>query len=129
MHGEDCECNGFCFGEKEGIVYLSDISRMPTKTLEYIKSWKERKARSDSKFSLLVLDCLFFQGEHNTHFCLDDCVKLVRELKPERVLLVGMSCDSVPEHSEANKILRKLFEDDGIDCQLAYDGQKIHFDL
>ena len=82
------------------MLYLSDISRMPKPTLEYIKSWAK-----ETGISVLILDSLLYNRAHSTHFGLDQAAELVKVLKPKSTYLVGMSCDSFPPHDEANKAL------------------------
>ena len=95
VHGEDCVCNGFTFGKTQGVLYLSDLSRIPKKTADYIDDWSSGIVARGGEFSLLVLDCLFFSRgvTHNTHFCLDDVENMLKNMKrkPEKVLLVGMA--------------------------------------
>ena len=114
-HGEDCSCLGFSFGP---VIYLSDISRLTPEAASFIFTWQKTNT-----LDLLVLDCLFFKGSHNTHYALDDVAKLVAKLNPKKTVLVGMSCDSVPAHDEANKMLKLNFPKH--DVSLAYDGLKI----
>ena len=56
-----------------------------------------------------------------SHLGLPQALDLIRELKPQRTLLVGMSCDL--EHHATNRELAELRATEGIDVQLAYDGQ------
>ncbi|XP_020599785.1 putative hydrolase C777.06c isoform X2 [Phalaenopsis equestris] len=64
MHGEDYVCLGFLFGRKSRIAYISDVSRFPV-TTEHVIS-KDGGGQLD----LLILDTLYKEGSHNTHFCL-----------------------------------------------------------
>lgn len=121
IHGEDCTCFGFSFGTKEKVLYLSDISWMPADTSNFISSLGE--------IDILVLDTLFFFRSHNTHFGLKEAEELIREIKPKKCYLVGMSCDEVPPHDEANALLKKRFSDTPISVELAYDGLTLPVDL
>ena len=124
VHGEDCTCYGFAFGEKDKVLYLSDISRLPVETSEWISNW-----RGGGQIDVLVLDALFMHRQHETHFSLDDAAALIRRLKPKKALLVGMSCDHWLEHDKANEYLRNMFAEDGLEVSLAYDGQTLCLDL
>ena len=48
-------------------------------------------------------------------------VALARRLRPRRTLLVGMG--HAMEHHATNRRLRRLWTEEGLDIQLAYDGQ------
>ena len=48
-------------------------------------------------------------------------VALARRLRPRRTLLVGMG--HAMEHHATNRRLRRLWSEEGLDVQLAYDGQ------
>ena len=71
-------------------LQLSDISRMPQETEEYILG---KLPPTD----ILVVDAItpdrLNQYIHPVHFNLKEALKLVRRLKPRRTYLVGMSCD------------------------------------
>lgn len=117
MHGEDLICNGYAWsldnknGKNMNVVYLSDISRLPDETYEYIM---ENLPETD----VLVLDCLNLTRFNPTHFNLKQSLEVVRRLKPKRTYLVGMSCDSFLPHDEMNKELEAL----DVDVQFAFDG-------
>ena len=52
---------------------------------------------------------------------LSNQVALARRLRPRRTLLVGMG--HAMEHHATNRRLRRLWSEEGLDVQLAYDGQ------
>jgi phosphoribosyl 1,2-cyclic phosphodiesterase len=116
-HGRNYICQGFVFGTGERVAYLSDVSSVPAETFSYL---------TQKPISLLVLDCLF-ETTHAVHFGLNDAAEFVRRLRPKRTLLVGMS-DKF-EHHATNERLRKMFDMDGLDVQLAHDGQYIDLAL
>ncbi len=118
-HGIDCICLGFLFGRKEKCCYLSDISRLTDDTREVIAK--------NSPIDLLIVDALFKVKKHNTHFNLPEALELVRELKPKRALLTGLTHDF--HHEDDNAELALLRESEGIDVQLAYDGMYVPLDL
>ena len=99
---------------------------MPQETSDFISSWTDNHK---TQIDILVLDTLFFFCSHNTHFGLKEAEELIRELKPKKVFLVGMSCDEVPPHDEANALLAKRFSDIETSVELAYDGLMLPVDL
>jgi phosphoribosyl 1,2-cyclic phosphodiesterase len=126
-HGEGYTCMGFAFGGGataaaaggERLVYLSDVSSIPEKTWDRILA-----APTD----VLVLDCLRRSPSHPTHVTLDQSLDIVRRIRPRgRTLLVGMLC--VMEHTESNAALAALKESEGLDVQLAFDGQFFQMNL
>ena len=66
------------------VVYLSDVSRVPPETLE----WLARRP-----IDVLVVDALYKDKPHPTHFSLPEALEFVRRVKPKRAILVGMSDD------------------------------------
>lgn len=123
MHGEDYVCFGFGFGpEGARCAYLSDYTRLlpPTETL--LASWS-----CCGGLALLVLDALNPDGTHPVHASLDQSVALARLLKPRRTLLLGMGHRL--EHYATNRSLRKLWDEEQLDIQLAFDGQLVPLDL
>ncbi|KAL3761674.1 hypothetical protein ACHAW5_002654 [Stephanodiscus triporus] len=118
MHGEDLIANGYAFSldgsnnKKTNVVYLSDISRMPIETENFIM---EKLPPTD----VLVVDALSLDGlDHHTHYNLRQAVELVRRLKPRRTFLVGMSCDRFLPHDDMNRELKAL----DVDIEFAFDG-------
>ncbi|KAI3507273.1 hypothetical protein L1887_22183 [Cichorium endivia] len=63
MHGEDYICLGFSFGKNSKVAYISDISRFIEDTELYISK------KTGQQVDLLILDTLYKNGSHNTHFC------------------------------------------------------------
>jgi len=116
LHGEDLICNGYAFSldgskEKTNVVYLSDISRMPEETEEYILT---KLPPTD----ILVIDALNLYRLNPTHLNLEQALNVVRRLKPKKTYLVGMGCDSFLPHDEMNEQLKRL----DVQIELAYDG-------
>jgi phosphoribosyl 1,2-cyclic phosphodiesterase len=72
-HGEDMDCIGFVFGEKEKCLILSDVSRVPDAT------WKLLEGVG---IDLLVLDFLDWDKAHNTHFSLQQALECARKIAP-----------------------------------------------
>ena len=140
-HGEDYECMGFMFGEHERIAYLSDVSRIPEATdvmlrggpvpgstgdegpRENGQSNGNGTSGDDDRFlDLLIVDCLFMDREHPTHFNFHQSMACIRSLRPKRALLVGMSHDF--DYDSVNERLRTEREVlcGGADVMMARDG-------
>eukprot|EP00802_Teleaulax_amphioxeia_P016682 Tamp_16806.p1 GENE.Tamp_16806~~Tamp_16806.p1 ORF type:complete len:334 (+),score=69.23 Tamp_16806:25-1002(+) len=118
-HGKDCICYGFAFGERERVVYLSDLSAVQADTLEEL---------GRRHIHLLVLDSLLPDKDATTHIGLPSALDLVKLLRPSRTLLVGMS-HSFGDHDVMNKMLRDTLKEDALDVQLAHDGLRLFVDL
>jgi len=121
-HGRDYLCNGYVFGRTEKVAYLSDVSEIPDSTMSYLKS-------IEGGIDLLVLDALFYSRPHPTHVSVLQAIEIARELRPKRVLLVGVSDEL--DHDEANARLSLLNDGtpDAIDIQYAHDGQCVEMCL
>ncbi|ONK65172.1 uncharacterized protein A4U43_C07F34430 [Asparagus officinalis] len=120
MHGEDYVSLGFLFG-KSRVAYISDVSRFPEST-EYVIS-----KSGAGQLDLLILDTLYKEGSHNTHFCLPQTLDAVKRICPKRALFVGMTHEF--DHEKDNKALAEWSVREGIPVQLAQDGQRIFIDL
>lgn len=121
MHGEDYICLGFLFGEKYRIAYISDVSRFLPETEHYISK------DSGGQLDLLILDTLYKNGSHNTHFCFSQTLEAVKKLKPKQAFFIGMTHEF--DHQRDNEILAEWSKREGIPVQLAHDGLKIPVDL
>ena len=145
-HGEDMICLGFAFSLKHvnvskrshsfnnptnhkesffenekkvtNIVYLSDISRMLSKTESFIM---EKLPPTD----ILIIDSLLRHRRHSTHYNLDQAIAMARTLGAKKTYIVGMNCDDFKPHDEMNKELALL---DGVSVQLAHDGLLLEFE-
>jgi phosphoribosyl 1,2-cyclic phosphodiesterase len=115
MHGEDLICMGYMFGKRDVVLYLSDISRMLPESMAVIKA--------RGTITLLIIDALRIEETYITHYSLRDAVALARELRPTRTLCIGMSQEF--DHEEVNASLAKLWREEALDVQLAYDGQML----
>ena len=117
QHGADYVCFGFGFGPAdERVVYLSDYTTLLPATEEVLYRWSE-----EGSIALLVLDALRWASPHPVHACALESIELARKLRARRTLLVGMSHGM--EHEGTNARLRSLLAVEGLDVQLAYDGQ------
>lgn len=113
-HGEDYICMGLAFGTVKKVLYLSDVSMVPSSTMKRISAM--------GSIDILVVDTLFTK-RHPTHFCLSQALDLVRTIRPKRTLLVGLSDEF--EHFETNAKLKRLLVEEDLDVQLAYDGLSV----
>lgn len=112
MHGEDLISLGFAFRVgSQNIVYLSDISRMPPQTLEYIQN---KLPRTD----VLIVDALKYQSLHPVHYSMEQAIELAKVLRPKQCYLIGMDCDDFPPHDAMNAELKQKYGN----IQLAHDG-------
>lgn len=82
-------------------AYITDCSGIPDASKDRLRN-----------LDLLVLNALGFEP-HATHFCLDDALKMVGELKPRRTLLTHINHKF--DHDTVNRQLPENVE-------LAYDG-------
>jgi len=133
-HGDDLISHGFAFSLHPGpslssssrsmnVVYLSDISRMVPKTLEFIQ--KELPPTD-----ILIVDSLNWDKTHPVHYSLEQAVDLSRTLQPRmRTYLIGMSCDKFLPNDEMNAYLRETYGNGGGDRNdndgaivMAHDG-------
>lgn len=115
-HGKDYTSFGFLFGR---VVYISDVSRVYERTMKVL----DELAASEGGVELLVIDALKLNEAHVSHFGHHEAVALARRLRPKQTLLVGMN-HSI-EHHATNRVLREYLQSDGLDIQLAYDGQSV----
>jgi phosphoribosyl 1,2-cyclic phosphodiesterase len=112
-HGHPFSALGFRIGDA---CYLPDVSEIPESTMALMGGTK-----------LLILDALRPKRLHRSHLTLEQAVDYVRKLRPERALFTDMTHDY--DHESTNADLAKLKASDGIDVQLAFDGQLVSIDL
>ena len=120
LHGDPYICFGFSFGTATTVLYLSDVSSIPSYTLSHLTSLPP--------FDILIIDCLLpTKKEHFSHFCLDQMFSTAILLQPKHTYGVGMYCSL--EHHQTNKWLQEKFgalskeERGGMETiQLAWDG-------
>ncbi len=72
-------CMSFVFNKK--LAYASDLHDIYKKDLKYFK-----------KLKFLVIDCLRY-SKHPAHLNFDDCIKLIKYLKPQRAILTNLHAD------------------------------------
>lgn len=121
VHGEDYISLGFLFGRRSRIAYISDVSRFPAST-EYAIS-----KSGGGQLDLLILDTLYKEGSHNTHFCFPQTLDAVKRICPKRALLIGMTHEF--DHQKHNQELAEWSSREGIPVQLAFDGLQVFVDL
>lgn len=125
FHGEDYpHMLAFEFGLQEHrFVYMSDVSRIPERTLGLLKS--------GPTIETMVLDCLFLDKRHNTHVNFMESMEILAELRPRRALLVGLSHD-FDHRSFAAVIEAKRAKDPrlaGTIVALAHDGLRVPIEV
>jgi phosphoribosyl 1,2-cyclic phosphate phosphodiesterase len=86
------------------VAYITDCNKIPDQTKDKIKG-----------LDLLILNALRYEP-HATHFCLDEALAMVEELKPKRALLTH-----VTHQFEHHKVNGELPEH----VRLAYDGLEV----
>ncbi|XP_071739558.1 putative hydrolase C777.06c [Rutidosis leptorrhynchoides] len=121
MHGEDYICLGFSFGKKNKVAYISDISRFIEETEQYLSK------KGDQQLDLLILDTLYKNNSHNTHFCFPQTLEAIKRLQPKRAYLVGMTHEF--DHYKDNEFLQDWSKREGIQVQLAHDGLRLPIQL
>lgn len=121
IHGEDFICNGYAFtitnsttGKKSTVLYLSDMSRMPPETMNFIQN-------KLPPIDIFVVDSLLQHKDHPVHYSLNQAITLADEIKAKQTYIVGINCDDFPDHDIMN---RKLSEKHPT-IQLAHDGLSI----
>merc|ERR1711972_1166924 len=82
------------------------------------------KAAAEAGIDLLVVDALS-RKNHVSHFSLSEALDFLRQLKPKRAFLVGMSSCELGDHDEVNEELATLRASEGLDVQLAHDGLQL----
>lgn len=108
-HGGDYISLGYSFGREGEFVYISDVKIIPPESMAYLQSIK--------KIKILVIDCLDLADGIFPHMGLEDCLKLIDILKPEKCYFTGMCC-AVGMHEEADAAV----EARSSIASLAYDG-------
>lgn len=117
QHGADYVCFGYGFGPEDArVVYLSDFTAILAETDVILRRWS-----AEGGIELMVLDALRWDQTHPVHASALESIDLVRRYRPKRALLVGMG--HTMEHEETNRVLRQMLAGEGLDVQLAYDGQ------
>ena len=112
-HGNPHSAFGYRFGD---VSYLPDVSEIPEATIT-LMNWTR----------LLILDALRPRRPHRSHLTLEQALDYVRKLRPDRALLTDMTHDY--DHETTNAELARLRATEGIDVQLAYDGQLVEAPL
>lgn len=77
------------------------------------------------KIHLLIVDALFPDRQHNTHFSLEEAIQCIERLQPKKAYITGMS-DLFEYHRHNHELKeRKAKGTITVDIQLAYDGLRI----
>jgi len=120
-HGKGYIALGYRFGR---VAYISDANAILEKTwpLLQLDDLKDNKEKQKG-LELLVLDILRPKETHFSHFCEAEALEIVKKLRPQKTLVIGMNHEF--DHETTNERYKKLLFD-GIDVQLAFDGQVIN---
>lgn len=112
LHGEDFVSMGFELGQEANVrfIYLSDVSRIPPETMAYLKS---------RPIDVLMIDGLTLQAIHGTHMNLQQAKDVIRELKPLKSYITGMS------HDFDYHVLNPQLLMEELEIEMAYDGLEI----
>mmetsp|Transcript_69601 Transcript_69601/g.215174 ORF Transcript_69601/g.215174 Transcript_69601/m.215174 type:complete len:357 (-) Transcript_69601:85-1155(-) len=125
VHGEDYHYMlAFEFGaQPHRFIYMSDVSRIPDKTMEALKA--------GGQIETMVLDCLFLDRQHSTHVNFHGAMEILAELRPRRALLVGMAHDFDHRNFQATIEARRDADPRlaGTDIRLASDGLRLPLEL
>jgi len=120
-HGRDQGCLGFRFGE---VVYLSDVSYISPKAMDAIRGCR-----------ILIVDALHpGTGSHVSHFCEQQALALVTQLRPIYTFFTGMTHMWDHERDNARLAAWSAAESRRMDGRpvhvaLAYDGLCVPVDL
>lgn len=120
-HGGTYICMGFLIRIQESpkskqfvVAYLSDANDLPDRTWAFLKD--------QPRIDLLVVDLLTKSQRNKSHFHWNQTIDVVRKIRPERAVAVGMTC-SLGMHDEVNEELA-AFDKEGLNLRLAYDGMR-----
>ena len=80
-----------CYIINKKCAYAPDVNYIDSKDLRYLKNLK-----------YFIIDCLRY-NYHPTHFNLDDVLKLIRKVKPQKTILTNLSNEI--DYNEIKKIL------------------------
>eukprot|EP01040_Poterioochromonas_malhamensis_P010719 gene10719-11678_t len=108
-HGGTYVSLGFMIGKVGEFIYISDIKDFPEESWKFLKDIP--------KIKILVLDALNWQGIFS-HMGLDEAIAAAKELNPEMVYFVGMTC-GMGLHDEIEEKIQKEY---GKNYALAFDG-------
>ncbi len=102
QHGD---IDSVCYIIDKKLAYISDANKIYKKDLKYFKNLR-----------YLIIDCLRFK-EHPSHFNLNGCLNLVKELSPNKTILTNLHSDL--DYNKLKKILPSKIVP-------AFDGLKIN---
>eukprot|EP00386_Alphamonas_edax_P013329 GDKI01041210.1.p1 GENE.GDKI01041210.1~~GDKI01041210.1.p1 ORF type:complete len:141 (-),score=38.11 GDKI01041210.1:144-566(-) len=119
LHGGDYVAFAFEFGRRQRVVYMSDVSEIPEATERYLLGGR--------RIDVLVIDCLFIDKTHPTHFSKAETVAAIKKLRPRRAVLTGM-CHEFDYHTH-NEELKKELAGEDIEVEMGYDGLRVPVEL
>ncbi|TYZ58532.1 hypothetical protein PybrP1_001062 [[Pythium] brassicae (nom. inval.)] len=121
VHGAGYISNAFEFGREVGVrfVYISDVSELTPEARALLTD------PSRPQIDVLLIDALYIDKYHGTHMNVLDVLREIREIRPKRTLLTGMSHDL--DYERDNALIERLGQDMGLLVQMAYDGLRLTF--
>ena len=97
-------------------VYISDVSELTDESRAFLL---ER-----NPIDTLMIDALYYEDRrHGTHMNLQKVLEEVRQLRPRRTVLTGMSHDF--DYDRHNQVLAQYQQSEGIAIEMAFDGMTI----
>eukprot|EP01060_Flectonema_neradi_P005636 TRINITY_DN13774_c0_g1_i2.p1 TRINITY_DN13774_c0_g1~~TRINITY_DN13774_c0_g1_i2.p1 ORF type:complete len:369 (+),score=53.99 TRINITY_DN13774_c0_g1_i2:46-1107(+) len=119
-HGRECLCQGYEIESKDcRVVYLSDVSEIPPDAHQVLMKGKQ--------IDVLIVDALFLERRHNTHFSLPEALETARKYQPKQTYLVGMGHEF--DYYSTNNELKALRKKEGLAVEMAHDGLILNLPL
>ncbi len=112
-HGHGFTTNGYRVGN---VCYIPDVSEIPRSTENLLDGCE-----------VLILDALRRGRTHGSHLTLEEAINVARKINASRTLLTDMAHDL--DHEPINRELAELKRSEGLDIQLAYDGQSFESEI
>jgi len=142
-HGPDYTSTAFLFGD---VLYMSDVSGIPPATRNVLNDYLfkksgtgdfvESKSKSSNEISngfsvksmrdnnrrleLFIVDGMPNGHNISSHWNMEDALKEVRQWRPKETRFTGVS--HLMLYEPTNLTLRKLWHEEQLNVQLAYDG-------
>ena len=76
--------------------------------------------KQGKQIDVLIVDALFLERRHNTHFSLPQALDTARKYRAKQTYLVGMSHEF--DYYSTNDDLKALREKEGLAVEMAHDG-------
>lgn len=121
IHGAGYVSNAFEFGREVGVrfVYISDVSELTPEARTLLTD------PTRPQIDVLLMDALYLDKYHGTHMNVLDVLREIRDIRPKRTLLTGMSHEL--DYERDNAQIERLGQEMGLLVQMAYDGLRLTF--